>query len=321
MNATTPIALCDLNSAFVNMETLFKPWLREKACATLANNDGCVIARNAPCKALGIKMGQPWHEVRHFVDSGQLTIFSSNFSLYQSISDRAHTVLSEASSRIQNYSIDEWFLDPTGAGDDLEGWAIHTRQDLLTRVGVPSGIGIGPTKTLAKLANYAAKNWAPATGWVVNLMDPKRQQRLLAIVEIEEVWGIGSRFAKRLRKDVGITTALGLAQADKRWLRRQYGVVVERTARELCGERCFAFSEVAGKKQRIAATRAFGERVTDVEGLRSAVATHASTVAEKLRRQNSLTTVMVVFAHSSPFSSTPFPVSYTHLTLPTICSV
>jgi DNA polymerase V len=251
-------------------------------------------------------MGQPWHEIRHLAESGQLIVFSANFPLYQSVSDRAYDLLSRSASRIQGYSIDEWWLDPAGAGEDLEGWAADLRQRLLTDVGVPSGVGIGPTKTLAKLANYGAKKYAPQTRWVVNLMAPGRQQKLMAITRVEEVWGIGSCFAKRLGEDAGITTALALAQADKRWLRRRYGVVVERTARELCGERCFAFEENPGKKLRIAATRAFGERISDIGSLQSAVATHASTVAEKLRRQESLCSMMLVFAHSSPFSKDPF---------------
>lgn len=303
---SNPLFLLDINACYVSCETLFQPWLRNKAGIVLSNNDGCTVARCTLAKKLGIKMGQPWHEVQHFAESGQLSVFSANFPLYESVSQRCYSFLLRSAGRVSQYSIDEWWLSAEGAGDDLGGWAIDLRQRLLTDVGVPSGVGIGPTKTLAKLASYGAKKWAPKTGWVVNLMAPERQKKLMAITPADEVWGIGERFAKRLAEDAGITTALALANANKRWLRRRYGIVVERTARELCGERCFAFDENPGKKKRIAATRAFGQRISTLAPLQSAVATHASTVAEKLRKQESLCSMMVVFAHSSAFGKEPF---------------
>lgn len=300
------IAIADLNSAYVSMQFLFQPWLRGLPGVCLSNNDGCIVALSSLAKKMDIKMGQPWHEIQHLAESGQLVVFSTNYPLVQSISDRCHTLLSRLASRCQAYSIDEWWLDPAGAGDDLDAWGTDLRERLLTEVGMPSGVGIGPTKTLAKLASYGAKNWAPQTGYVVNLMSPERQRKLMALTPVEKVWGVGKGFAKRLSDDAGITTALALANADKRWLRRRFGVVVERTARELCGERCFAFEENPGKKARIAATRAFGQRISTLSPLQSAVATHASTVAEKLRRQDSLCSMMVVFAHSSPFGKEQF---------------
>ncbi len=180
-------------------------------------------------------------------------------------------------------------------------WACNAQSEIFRRTGMPVGIGIGPTKTLAKLANWAAKKWKAKTGGVVDLLDPVKQEKLLRFASVDEVWGIGSRLTKRLIEDHGIRTAWQLAQASPKHLRQHFNVNVERTARELKGIECLPFNDDAAKKQMIACTRSFGKRLTAISQLEVAVASYVTTAAEKLRRQQSLTDCMQVFIRTSWF--------------------
>ena len=201
--------------------------------------------------------------------------------------------------RIEVYSIDEGFLDLQGVQGDLEALGRLMRARVLREVGIPVGVGIAPTKTLAKLANWGAKKW-PATGGVVDLRDPARQRRLLALAEVGEVWGIGRKISARLNT-MGVSTALQLADYDRKTLRRMFNVNVERTARELAGEACFALEEGPEPKQMIACTRSFGERKHTLQELQEAVAGYATRAGEKLRGQRHLCQAIQVFIRSSPF--------------------
>ena len=302
-------ALVDCNSCYSSAETIFRPWLRERPVITLSANDGNVIARNRPAKDLGIPMGAPWHEVAPLYRRGQIEVFSSNFALYQNISDRVMTLLSRLAPRISIYSIDECWVDLSGMPGDLADWGTQTRKAVLQQIGMPVGIGISSTKTLAKLSNWASKNWARQTGNVVDLRDPARRDKLLHIAPVDEVWGIGSRLSRRLKADLNITTAWGLATANRRLLRRYYGVTVERTSRELLGEQCFAFDEGPVPKQQIIASQSFGSRVYDQQRLAAALATHTGRAAAKLRAQDSLTHCLQVFVQTSPFDHRGTPYS------------
>ncbi|CAM3791138.1 translesion error-prone DNA polymerase V subunit UmuC [Vreelandella rituensis] len=300
--APPAISIIDVNSCYVSIELLFKPWLRNRACIVLSNNDSACVARNSHAKALGIRMGQPWHEIAHLVRSGQVHAFSSCYELYQDMSNRIMAVLATQAPRIEVYSIDEAWLDLSGLPEsEYAAWGRDVRDTVLRQVGIPVGVGIGPTKTLAKLANWAAKTWAPKTGWVVDLSDPCRQARLLKLAPVEEVWGIGPRLTRRLA-DMGVKTAWELAKMDARLLRRIFGVTVERTARELAGERCFEVGESPGPKQMIAATRSFGRKITRYEDIAAAIATHTVRAAAKLRAQGSLCQCLQVFARTSAFA-------------------
>jgi len=201
--------------------------------------------------------------------------------------------------------IDEAFADLTGVAD-THGWGVQARDTVQQRLGMPVGVGIAPTLTLAKLASWAAKRWKAKTGCVVDMLDPVRREKLLRYAPVGEVWGIGSRISQRLREDLRIETAWQLATADPKVLRRQFSINVEKTARELTGLACFPFGTSGPeRKQMIACTRSFGSRVTTLEGLQGAVAAFVATASAKLRRQGSMACCMQVFARTSHFASGP----------------
>lgn len=297
------IALIDANAFYCSAQILFEPWLRDTPVVVASNNDGAVVSRNDPAKKLGIKMGQPVFELKELTAKNQVRLFSSNYELYQSISNRIMAILDELAPRISVYSVDECWADLSGVRDPDE-WGRRARDEVLERIGMPVGVGIGPTKTLAKLANWAAKRWKEKTGCVVDLRDRDRQEKLLRYAPVEEVWGIGRQFTARLKADFSIHTAWQLATADPKLLRRYYNVNLERTARELAGVPCFPFEgDGPERKQQIICSRSFGEKVFSLDVLQSAVVSHVSTAAGKLRAQRSLTNCLQVFARSSMFSS------------------
>lgn len=293
-------ALVDCNNFYVSCERLFRPELRGLPVVVLSNNDGCVVSRSNEAKALGIKMGEPFFQVRHHVHESGLEVCSSNYALYANLSARVMRLLRGMAPRIEVYSIDEAFLDLRGMQIDLEQLGRDIRARVLREVGIPVGVGIAPTKTLSKLANWGAKKW-PATGGVVDLRHLARQRRLMALAEVGEVWGIGRRLSARLSA-MGITTALQLADYDHKTLRRLFNINVERTARELTGEECFALEDGPEPKKMIAATRSFGQRIYDLAGLEEAVTTYASRAAEKLRAQQQYCQLLQVFIRSSAFA-------------------
>lgn len=296
---TPCFALIDVNAFYCSAEILFQPWLRHKPVVVASNNDGCVVSRNDAAKAMGIKMGQPVFELTPLVRRQQLHVFSSNYPLYQVLSNRIMAIISEQSSDSFVYSIDESFSDLSGMADP-EGWGRNTQALIDQRVGMPVGVGIGPTKTLAKLANWAAKKWKAQTGCVVSLMDIQRREKLMRIAPVEEVWGIGSRTRDKL-SSLGIHTAWDLSVADAKQLRRLMSVNVERTARELAGIPCFALHEDTDKKKMIACTRSFGSKLHTFDQLRQAVASYVATASAKLRGQESVCSRVEVFARTSGF--------------------
>lgn len=253
----------------------------------LSNNDGCVVSRTAEAKALGVKMGMPWHTIaKAFVGAGGIA-FSSNYALYGDLSERVMTVIEGMVPALEVYSIDEAFAELTGLQGNLETLGRDIRAQVLACTGIPTGVGIGPTKTLAKLANYAAKRWQKQTGGVVDLRCPERRSKLLAVTPVNEVWGVGNRLTERLNA-IGIRTASDLAAADTLVLRKQFSVVLEKTARELRGMVCLELDGPAPPKQEVCCSRMFGERQTEIEPIREAVATYAARACEKLRAQGSV---------------------------------
>lgn len=300
------IALIDCNAFYCSAEILFRPWLRDTPVVVVSSNDGCVVSRTDEAKGLGIKMGQPLFKLKHLVKSRQLTVFSSNYELYQSISNRVMAVIHEHSPRSSVYSIDESFADLSGI-EDLEAWGISVRDTVMRRLGMPVGVGIGRTMTLAKLANYAAKKWKKKTQCVVVLDSQDKERKLLAYAPVNEIWGIGSETTKHL-SEMGILKGIDLANADPKWLRKMLNVNMERTARELSGTQSFVFGcESPEKKQMITCSRSFGNKLTELSALESAVTRFVCVAAEKMRRQNSLAQSMKVFASSSPFrNEAPF---------------
>lgn len=281
------IALIDCNSFYASCERVFRPDLQRTPIVVLSNNDGCVIARSADAKPY-VKMGAPWFEIKSEVRRLGIVPFSSNYALYGDMSERVMAVIESMVPALEVYSIDEAFADLTGIQGSIEQLGRDIRAQILLRTGIPTGVGIATTKTLAKLANHAAKRWQRQTGGVVDIRDPERRDKLLKVMPVEEVWGVGRRMTAHLQ-GMNIKTAWELAQADPWTLRKQFSVVIEKTARELRGTPCLALEEEAPPKQEICCSRAFGKRLRDIGSIREAVATYAARACEKLRAQHSLT--------------------------------
>ncbi|MBK1520730.1 MULTISPECIES: Y-family DNA polymerase [Enterobacter] len=296
-------ALCDVNSFYASCESVFRPDLRGRPVVVLSNNDGCIIARSAEAKAAGIKMGEPFFKQRELFRRVGVVCFSSNYELYADMSNRVMTTLEAMSPRVEIYSIDEAFCDLTGVRNcrDLTEFGKEIRTTVLKHTHLTVGVGIAQTKTLAKLANHAAKKWHRQTGGVVDLSNVDRQRRLLALVPVEDVWGVGRRISIKLNA-MGIKTALDLAEQSTWTIRKHFNVVLERTVRELRGEPCLALEEFAPTKQEIVCSRSFGERITDYEEMRQAVCSYAARAAEKLRGEHQYCRFISVFVKTSPFA-------------------
>ncbi|MFG0384681.1 translesion error-prone DNA polymerase V subunit UmuC [Vibrio sp. GLN_5] len=294
-------ALVDCNNFYASCEKLFRPDLKDTPVVVLSNNDGCVVARSREAKSLGIKMGVPAFQIKAEMQRHGILAFSSNYELYADLSSRVMSTLEEMAPRVEVYSIDEAFLDLTGieSAISLVEFGQQVRERIGNWIGITVCVGIAPTKTLAKLANHAAKKY-PATQGVVDLTNPDRQRRLLALVPVDDVWGVGRRLSKRLNA-LGITTALELANASPRAIRDQFSVVLERTVRELNGESCIELEEIPPTKKQIVCSRSFGVKVTQFELLREAVCEYATRATEKLRKEQQKAKVLTVFIRTSPF--------------------
>lgn len=294
-------ALVDCNNFYASCEKLFRPDLKDTPVVVLSNNDGCVVARSREAKLLGIKMGVPVFQIKSEMQRHGILAFSSNYALYADLSSRVMRTLEEMAPRVEVYSIDEAFLDLTGieSAISLVEFGQQVRERIGHWIGITVCVGIAPTKTLAKLANHAAKKY-PATQGVVDLTNPDRQRRLLALVPVDDVWGVGRRLSKRLNA-LGITTALDLANASPRAIRDQFSLVLERTVRELNGESCIELEEIPPTKKQIVCSRSFGAKVTQFELLREAVCEYATRATEKLRKEQQQAKVLTVFIRTSPF--------------------
>lgn len=293
-------ALVDVNSFYASCETVFRPDLRGKPVVVLSNNDGCVIARSAEAKKLQIPMGAPYFKLKDDFRRHNVQVFSSNYALYADMSNRVMTTLEDMCPAVEIYSIDEAFMCLDGMQrltslDDL-GRKVRARIKQETHLTV--GIGIAQTKTLAKLANHAAKKWTK-TGGVLDLTNIDRQKKLLALVPVEDVWGVGRRISKKLNA-MGITTAKDLAEQSTYIIRKHFNVVLERTVRELRGEPCLELEEFAPTKQQIVCSRSFGSRITEYMDMRQAVCSFAERAAEKLRKERQYCKQIAVFVRTSP---------------------
>lgn len=297
-------ALADVNSFYASCEKVFRPDLRNKPVVVVSNNDGCVIARSPEAKRLGIKMGVPWFQLKMTQFPEPVITFSSNYELYASMSNRVMSHLEELAPRVEQYSIDEMFLDVSGIDSciDFEDFGRQLREHVRNGTGLTIGVGMGPTKTLAKSAQWASKEW-PQFGGVLALTtgNPRRTKKLLSLQPVEEIWGVGRRISRKL-STMGITTALQLARANPAFIRKNFNVVLERTVRELNGVSCISLEEAPSPKQQIICSRSFGERVTTYEALRQAICQHAERAAEKLRGERQFCRHIAVFVKTSPFA-------------------
>ena len=302
-------ALVDGNNFYVSCERAFRPSLNGLPVVVLSNNDGCAIARSNEAKALGIAMGAPWFKIRHLAESAGLVALSANFALYGDLSDRMMSLAAGLGPHQEIYSIDESFIDVTGVRGNLVERCHKIRARILQWVGIPCGIGIASTKTLAKLANHVAKSAERKPGsypadmaQVCNLaaLTQPALEAVLAATAVGEVWGVGRRISAQLNAG-GITTALDLARLDPAMVRARWSVVLERTVRELQGTCCIELDHAPGRKKEIACTRSFGHFITELSDLTQAVTEFASRTAQKLRQQGSLASQVLVFIRTSPF--------------------
>ncbi|EET5291299.1 Y-family DNA polymerase [Escherichia coli] len=296
-------ALVDVNSFYASCETAFRPDLKGRPVVVLSNNDGCVIARNAEAKRAGVKMGDPYFKQRDLFRRYGVVCFSSNYELYADMSSRVMSTLEAMSPRCEIYSIDEAFCDLTGVRNCrvLQEFGQELKDAVYQNTGLAVGVGIAQTKTLAKLANHAAKKWQRQTGGVVDLSNLDRQRKLMAALPVDEVWGVGRRISKKLEA-MGIKTVLDLTDTDMHFIRKHFNVVLERTVRELRGEPCLELEEFAPVKQEIVCSRSFGERITDYDVMRQAICSYASRATEKLRGEHQYCRFISTFVKTSPFA-------------------
>lgn len=296
-------ALVDVNSFYASCETAFRPDLKGRPVVVLSNNDGCVIARNAEAKTVGVKMGDPYFKQKDLFRRYGVVCFSSNYELYADMSSRVMFTLEALSPRCEIYSIDEAFCDLAGVRNCrvLADFGRELKDAVYQNTGLAVGVGIAQTKTLAKLANHAAKKWQRQTGGVVDLSNLDRQRKLMAALPVDEVWGVGRRISKKLEA-MGIKTVLDLADTDIRFIRKHFNVVLERTVRELRGEPCLELEEYAPVKQEIVCSRSFGERISDYDAMRQAICSYASRAAEKLRGEHQYCRFISTFVKTSPFA-------------------
>ncbi len=293
-------ALVDCNNFYVSCERLFRPELNGKPVVVLTNNDGCIVARSNEAKALGIPMGEPFFKVKHVIAKHKVHVFSSNYALYGDLSHRVMDVLRQMEPDVEVYSIDEAFISlPVTKVWDRVKYAAELRERVRKQVGIPVSIGIATTKTLAKIANRVAKKEEQFNG-VFDLAGNSQIDQVLAMTEVNDVWGIGRRSTEKLNSR-GIYTALDLKTADETWIRKQLTVVGARTALELNGISCISLENAPPCPKSIITSRSFGHPVTDLYNLREAVINFVSIAGEKLRKLGVEADTLNIFITTGPF--------------------
>lgn len=298
-----PIALVDCNNFYVSCERVFDPTLDGVPVIVLSNNDGCAIARSAEVKALGVRMGEPVFKLRELVRKHGIRIRSSNYALYGDMSGRVDDVLLGFASRIENYSIDESFLDLSDYRGNLDALGREIRHRVRQWTGIPTCAGFGPTKTLAKLANAIAKDY-PDLGGVCDLMSETTRDYWLPRMSVTKVWGVGPASAEKLAR-IGIKTVADLRSMAGSQVRHIMTVVGERTVFELRGVSCIDLELIPPAKKNTAVTRSFGQAVLELGEMYEAVASFATRAAEKLREQGQGTRHLTVFMHTNRFNDDP----------------
>ncbi len=295
-------ALVDGNNFYVSCERVFNPRLEGKPVVVLSNNDGCAVARSAEVKALGVKMGAPWFQMKDLARKHGIIALSSNYELYADLSNRMMSVLSRFSPDQEIYSIDECFLGFSGFHHyDFLSYGQEIRRTVKQWIGIPVCVGVAPTKTLAKLANHCAKKGLAGEGGVCdfNRLSDSERSALFSRIPVNEVWGVGRKLSQRLAER-GITGVESLRTADTKTLRREFSVVLERTIAELNGVSCLTLEEVVPNKQQIMSSRSFGQYVYDLEPLKEAAASYMAIAAEKLRSQGSRAGMVQIYIRTNP---------------------
>ena len=316
-------AIVDCDNCFVSCERVFRPDLNGKPVVVLSNNDGCVVARSNEAKKLGIKAGTPYFQLKNqlglrptsvatrqssnvfdfalaapSVPFQEIAVFSSNYELYLDMTDRVMSLVRKEVPEFYRYSIDEGFCDLSGINSSLKQWGEQLHKTIKHHTGMPVSIGIGPTKTLAKMASHYAKHY-PGYHHCCYIDTDEKRIKALKLYPIDEVWGIGRQYTKRLQA-VGVQTAYDFASLSRSWVRLTFNVVVERTWRELNGDDCVPLEDMS-KKKSICTSRSFPGMVSDIETIRTSISNFAAHCAEKLRKQQSAAAIVSVFIDTNHF--------------------
>lgn len=296
-------ALADCNNFYASCERVFQPELENKPIVVLSNNDGCVVARSAEAKDLGIKMGVPIFQIKQQVKFYNIRVFSSNYSLYGDVSNRVMSTISKYVPNYEVYSIDEIFLDLSGFEKlyNLVDYCKEIKYVVKRNTRIPISIGIAPTKTLAKAANKLVKKRFKTEG-VCYLRTQEDVKELLKDFDVEDIWGIGRKHSILLRKH-GFDTALKLMNAPDAWIKKNLSIVGLRLVNELRGIPCLELDEVPSDKKNICVSRSFGKMIEDLDTLEQSLSTHANTASEKLRKQGSNSASISVFLQTNRFRS------------------
>ncbi len=292
--------IIDCDNCYVSCERVFRPDLNGKPVVALSNNDGCVVARSNEAKKMGIKAGMPYFQLAEQFPNQKIAVFSSNYELYGELTGRVVSIIRKEAPAYFRYSIDECFVYLDGMEHlDLKAWGENLHKKIKQSVGMPVSIGLAPNKTLAKMASHFAKKYK---GYRLCCMIDSDEKRIkaLKLYPIDEVWGIGRRYAARL-ETLGVKTAYDFAQHNQTWVRATFNnIVIERTWRELNGEDCVPNEEMA-KKKSICTSRSFNGKITDLDSLRTHVSNYAARCAEKLRQQGTVASIVGVFLNTNAF--------------------
>jgi DNA polymerase V len=313
--------LIDCNNFYASCERVFNPRLEGKPLVVLSNNDGCVVARSNEVKALGINMTQPYFQIEKVLKEHNVAVFSSNYALYGDMSARVMNIIGEYSDCVEIYSIDEAFMElPDWSGRELYELGLEIKARIKKETGIPVSIGFAHTKTLCKIANELAKTeqknaernkTTSKFGGVLVFGDqidtngnksPRDIDSFLKMLPIEDVWGVGRQYARKL-KLYNLNTAFDLKQCNLDWIRKQTNSLGLQMVKELRGQRCFELDINPEPKKTIISSRSFGESVTELIEMKQALATHATRLGEKLRKQNSLASQLSVFITTNRFST------------------
>ena len=292
--------IIDCDNCYVSCERVFRPDLKDKPVVVLSNNDGCVVARSNEAKKMGIKAGTPYFQLAEQFPNQKIVVFSSNYELYGELTSRVVSIIRKEAPAYFRYSIDECFVYLDGMEKiDLKAWGEELHKKIKRNVGMPVSIGLAPNKTLAKMASHFAKKYQGYRHCCMIDSDEKRI-KALKLYPIDEVWGIGRRYAARLEA-LGVKTAYDFAEHNQTWVKSTFNnIVIERTWRELNGEDCVPNEEMA-KKKSICTSRSFNGMITDIDGLRTHVSNYAARCAEKLRQQGTVASIVGVFLNTNAF--------------------
>lgn len=297
--------LIDCNNFFASCEQIFDPSLKNKPIVVLSNNDGCIIARSKESKKLGIPMGAPFFKWKNFIEENKVKVFSSNYELYGDISARIISIIANMTKHYEIYSIDEAFIY---LGDlkpeEIPSFLYHIKNTIYEWVGITVSIGIGPTKTLAKAANYVSKKKPLLCIYdnIFDLRDADMQNLILSNMKLTDIWGISGRWSDKI-ESIGIKSAKSLRDFDQKILRKKFGVIMEKIILELRGISCIKLENLNQKKKNIICSRSFGKKVTDLAELEEAISWHVARACVKLRAQNSVASGICVYLKGDKFSS------------------